>query len=56
MEIPNFETKNTLFSYFWGRISKKCYHIWNQHPGIDLIAKFCEIMKMAKFGTKNGNS
>ena len=30
---------------------KNC-HILNQHPRIYLIAKFREIMKMPKFGTK----
>ena len=27
--------------------------IWNQHPQISLIAKFCKTTKMPKFGTKN---
>ena len=32
---------------------KNYFHIWNQHLRIGLITKFREIMKMAKFGTKN---
>ena len=33
---------------------KKSYcHVWNQYPWICLIAKYCEIMKMSKFGTKS---
>ena len=34
---------------------KKNCHILNQHPRICLIAKFHEIMKMNKFGTKNAS-
>ena len=32
---------------------KNYCHTWNQHPWIYLIARYCEIMKMPKFGTKN---
>ena len=32
---------------------KKYCHIWNQHPQICLIAKYHQIMKMTKFGTKS---
>ena len=32
---------------------KNYCHIWNQHLRICQVAKFCEIMKMPKFGTKN---
>ena len=32
---------------------KNYCHIWNQHPRICLIAKFREIAKLSKFGTKN---
>ena len=52
-KISKFETKNVWFGYFWTGIWKKYYHIWNQHPRICLIAKYCEIMKMPKFRTKN---
>ena len=44
--------KNPLFGYFWTRTLKNYCHIWNQYPGICLIAKFCEEIKKAKFGTK----
>ena len=30
-------------------------HIWNQHPWIGLIAKYHEIMKIPKFGTKSAS-
>ena len=33
--------------------SKNYCRIWNQHPRIRQTAKFCEKMKMPKFGTKN---
>ena len=48
-----FGTQNDFFGYFWARISKSYCYIWNQHPRICLIAKFCEKTKMLKFGTKN---
>ena len=32
---------------------KKHCHILNQHPRHCLIAKFCEMIKMSKFGTNN---
>ena len=32
---------------------KKYCHVWNQHPQICLIAKYHQIMKMTKFGTKS---
>ena len=47
------KNKNALFVYFLGGIWKQICHILKQHPWICLTAKFCEIMKMAKFGTKN---
>ena len=34
-------------------ILKHYCHIWNQHPQICLIGKFCQKTKMHKFGTKN---
>ena len=33
-------------------LQKNYCHISSQHPGIGLIAKVCEIMKIPKFGTK----
>ena len=49
-----FVTKSARFGYCWARIFWKIYcHIWNQHLWICLIAKYREIMKMPKFGTKN---
>ena len=54
--MPKFEIKNALFHIwvFFGQIFLKKYcHILNQHPQIDLIAKFREIIEMDKFGTKN---
>ena len=60
---PKFGTKNALFWYFWTKMAylgifglefyKYYCHIWNQHPQICLIAKFCEKEKIPKFGTKN---
>ena len=35
------------------RVWKQYCHIWNQHPGICLIAKFLENTEMRKFGTRN---
>ena len=52
VKILKFGTKNVWFAKITG-IWKKYYHIWNQHPRICLIAKYCEIMKMPKFRTKN---
>ena len=61
--MPKFWTKNALFGYFWPKMSylgifgldfwKYYCHIWNQHPQIYLIAKFCEKTNIPKFGTKN---
>ena len=39
--------------YFWAKILKNYCLIWNQHPRICLIVKFCEETKIPKFGTKN---
>ena len=41
-----------IFGYFWARIPKTYCDIWNQHLRICLNAKFCEKMKMPKFGSK----
>ena len=38
---------------FRQEFSKNYCHIWNQHHWICLNAKFCEKMKMPKFGNKN---
>ena len=43
---------NYLYYQFWTKESLSC-HISNQNPWICLIAKYCEIMKMPTFGTKN---
>ena len=51
--MPKFWTKKALFWYFGARILKSCCYIFNEHPQICQIVKFCEIMKMLKFGTKN---
>ena len=42
MKMPKFGNKNALFGYFWARIWKNYYHIWNQHPRICLSTKFCK--------------
>ena len=42
-----------IFWYFWVRIWKNYYDIWNQHFRICLNAKFREKMKMPNFGTEN---
>ena len=41
------------FGIFGLAFENKYCHIWNQHPRICLIAKFCEKPKIPKFGTKN---
>ena len=51
--MPKFGTEFALFGCFWGRISKSCCLISNQHPGIFLIAKFREKPTMSKFGREN---
>ena len=61
-KISKFGTKNTLFGYFWPKLTYlgifgkqfQIYycHIWNQHTQIYLIPKFCEKTKIPKFGTK----
>ena len=48
-----FLIKNAFFLCFWAIILKKYCHIWNQHPQICLVARFCETAKMCTFGTKN---
>ena len=53
IKIPKFGSKNALFGYFWAKILKNCYHIWNQHLRICLVAKFYKKTKIPKFGTKN---
>ena len=39
--------------FFGPEFFKKSCYIWNQHPWICLITKYCEIKKMPKFGTKS---
>ena len=51
--MPKFGTKDTSFGYFWGGIRRQYCHILNQHPRICPIEKFCEKMKMLKFGNEN---
>ena len=53
IKIPKFGSKNALFGYFWAKILKNCYHIWNQHLRICLVAAFYKKTKIPKFGTKN---
>ena len=45
--------KYALLGYFWTKILKNYYHIWNQHLRIGGIAKFCEERKIPKVGSKN---
>ena len=42
MKRPKFETKKSLFRYFWARILK---NIWNQHLQISVIVRLCEKKK-----------
>ena len=51
--MPKFGAKSAWFGYFGVGIWKQYCHIWNQHPGIYLTAKFDQKTKMSKFGTKN---
>ena len=46
-------SKNATFGYFSTENWKSYLCIWNQHPCIYLIAKFCEKIKVLKFGIKN---
>ena len=49
-----FFIKTAVLGYFGARIILKNFcHIWNQHPWICLIEKYCEIRKMSKFETKS---
>ena len=41
------------FCNFGLEFEKNCCHIWNQHSQTALIAKYREIIKMPKCGTKN---
>ena len=51
--MPKLGTKNALFGYFGARTLGNYCHISNHHLRIFLIAKFCEVTKILKFGTKN---
>ena len=51
--MTKFGNKTKWFGCFWARILEKYCHIWNQHPPICLIAKFCGKTKMPNFKTKN---
>ena len=46
-----FLTKNALFGYSRARILRNYCHIWNQHPKMCQIAKFCE-KKCLNLGAK----
>ena len=62
-KMPIFGSKNALLGYFWPKMpyfgifgqefQKYCCHIWNKHPQICLVEKFCEKNKKSKFGTQN---
>ena len=62
-KMSKFWGKNAWFIYLrtgiWKKAPsnlskcKKHCHIWNQHAWICLNVKYCEIMKMPKFGTKS---
>ena len=61
-KIPNFGTRNALFGYFWPKMPylgvfgqefwKYFCHIWNKHPPICLIVKFCEKQEYLILGSK----
>ena len=61
--MPIFGTKTALFGHslpkmpyldiFELEFVKNYCHIWNQHPQIMLIEKFCEKAKILKFETKS---
>ena len=53
MKMSKLGTKKHLFGCFQVRIFLKKCHIWNQHPRIGPVAKFLEIVKMARFSAKN---
>ena len=53
--LPKLGTKNALFGFFWGRISKNYCLILNQHTQICLIQKILRKKKKPKFGTKNAS-
>ena len=49
---PKNVSKNTVFIYFYARISKHCFNISNQHYEI-CLKKFHEKTKNPEFWTKN---
>ena len=49
----NLGPKMSYFVIFGPGIWKQYCHIWNNHPRIYQIGKFCKKMKMQKFGTNN---
>ena len=53
LEFQKVGAQNFLFEYFWDRIFKNYCLIWNEHPQICQIVKFCEKAKMLQFGKKN---
>ena len=50
--LPKLGTKNALFGFFWGRISKNYCLILNQHTQICLIQKFLKKKKSLNLGPK----
>ena len=52
-KLSKMWTKNALLGYFRARVLKKFCHIWNQHPQVFLISKFCKKTKIPKFVPKN---
>ena len=49
----NLGPKMPYLGIFGLEVLKNYCQIWNQHPWIYLTAKFCEKIKMSKFGTTN---
>ena len=48
-----FDQKCHIWLFLGKNFKKNYYDIWNHYPWICLIAKYCEIMKIPKFGTKS---
>ena len=53
-KMAEFGTRNAWFMYFLAGIWKQYCHIWNQHPWIRLVAKFCEKTKCLNLRQKMG--
>ena len=55
-KIPNlsiFDQKCLIWVFLGHNFKKNYCHIWNQHSWLCLIAKYREMIKMPKFGTKS---